>query len=147
MAKIIETKLIEYNKSTFVIDLKEHSSGQLYVEIDQTVHNYPNEQRCIKVNPFLLDGLILTLQNYQAKISEDQLKKNDPSKHNTNYKELSSKVISLYFKGISINNLAIQLGIEKNQIKQILGNEGIEIVSNEVSKYNKRKNRRNKNRF
>jgi hypothetical protein len=37
MKTILETTQLEFDKSTFLIDLVEHGNGQLYVEIVQTI--------------------------------------------------------------------------------------------------------------
>ena len=63
MKDIIETTLLEFDKSAFLIDLVKHENGELYVEIIQTILNDKKGEQSIKINASVLTELISVLQN------------------------------------------------------------------------------------
>lgn len=68
MKNIIKTTLLEFAKSAFLIDLVKHSSGNMYIEITQTIDHEANaNQRTIKLNPSVVSDLIRVLENYLEK--------------------------------------------------------------------------------
>ncbi|MDP4240897.1 MAG: hypothetical protein Q8904_15645 [Bacteroidota bacterium] len=129
MKTIIETTLVESEKSNFLIDLVKHDSGLLYIEIVQTIVDSKEEKKSIKINPFVISDIIKVLQNYQAKIST-QL--NIRNKHITDLEQI--KVQDLYLKGVPIKDLALQFDQTPELIEMILRNKGIEIVNNKLSR-------------
>jgi len=68
MKEILETTHLEFDKSSFLIDLAKHDTGILYIEITQMV-NEKNTSHVIKINPIILTDVLRVLQNYQEKIS------------------------------------------------------------------------------
>jgi hypothetical protein len=141
MKEIIETSLLEFEKSTFLIDLVKHGKGQLYIHIQQSIHrdDMPTIQQEIKINPSVLDEIIEVLKNYLNQIPNQQ-----PKSYPHLSSEIKQAIQDRYLKGISINDLALQFDIKPQLIQQILENRGIEIVSNTSPKINKRYYRRKK---
>ena len=143
MAEILKTTLLEYDKSTFIIDLIKHVNGQLYIEVEQIIHfaNHTNQAQKIKINPSILDDIIATLRSFEKVIP-----KRTKSAKNYFSNDRKEEVKRRYFKGISIKDLALQFDCSEKIIEQILSNDGIEIVSNEIPKqrsgyrYKKRRN-------
>ncbi len=135
MREIIKTSLLEYDKSTFLIDLVKHGNGQLYINIQQSIHidDKPSLQQEIKINPSVLDEIIEVLKNY---LNEIPKQKSSLRFHLTT--ETKQAIQDRYLKGISINDLALQFDIKPQLIQQILENSGIEIVSNAQPKVKKR---------
>lgn len=70
MEEILETILLESEKSTFLVDLIKYNDQQLYVQIIQTIHSEYKEstQHRIKINPRLLTDIISVLQTYKMSI-------------------------------------------------------------------------------
>lgn len=141
MKEIIKTSLLEFEKSTFLIDLVKHSNGQLYITIQQSIHlnDNPTIQQEIKINPSVLDEIIEVLKNYLNEIPKQQSKS-----HPHLSSEIKQAIQDRYLKGISINDLALQFDIKPQLIQQILENRGIEIVANTPPKFKKRYYRRKK---
>lgn len=140
MEEILKSTLLEYEKSTFLIDLIKHKSGVSYIKIQQTVEGKANSQE-LKINFSVLTDLISVLKNYQNEITApaSNLSKSYFSE------DKQKSVIERYFKGITIENLALQFDCSKQIIEQILFNKGIEIVDNNPPK--RKKNFRDKGRI
>jgi hypothetical protein len=132
MEEILSTISLEYDKSTFIIDVVKHSNEQLYIAIEQIIHLHltdkDNQSQKIKINPSILDDIIETLINFQKQLPKQLSSKRYFSK------ERKEEVKKRYLKGISIKDLVLQFNCKENIIEQILRNSGIEIVSNEIPK-------------
>jgi len=128
MKNILETTQLEFDKSNFLIDIVKHDSGRLYIEINQTIGSEFASNRTIKINPVLLTGIITVLIDYQSKLQ------NDPAftGHISDSDQL--KMQNRYLKGVKIEDLSLQFDLGPNQIKQILKNRGIPIVSQDAPK-------------
>ncbi len=63
----IKTTLLEYDKSTFLIDLVKHNNDAMYVAITQTIKKEGNktEVQQIKINPTVLLDIIEVLTDYK----------------------------------------------------------------------------------
>lgn len=121
MTAILETTLLQYQKSDFLIDLIETESGLKYVELVQL---FPNKTtNTIKINPIALQEIIETLQDYHKKIEE----LNNPKLVKITA-IMGDKIRTSYLKGVSIRDLAFQTGIEKEDIEKHLITHGIVIV-------------------
>lgn len=72
MEEILETILLESEKSTFLVDLIKYNDQHLYVQIIQTTHSEYKEstQHRIKINPKLLTDIISVLQTYKMSIEK-----------------------------------------------------------------------------
>ncbi len=131
MQEIIETTLLEFDKSSFLLYFKKYDNDKIFVEILQTFHTKENEQQSIKINPTILNDIIKVLQNYDAKI---------PKQHIRDKKYLNQEdqknIVNRYLKGITIKDLALQFDQSRDLIEMILRNKGIEIVSQEIPKKN-----------
>ena len=135
MEEIIETSLIEIEKSPFLIDIVKHRTGRYFVNIRQsiTIDSEKISHQDIKINPLVLSDIIDVLKNYQT-----SLQKIDPEviQHLTfnRIKEIEKR----YLKGVSLEDLSLQFDTPTQQIRQILENRGIAIVSNNPPKTQKR---------
>lgn len=131
MEETLDTVLLEYDKSTFIIDLVKHSNGKLYIAVEQIVHglNHENYSQKIKINPSILDDIIEALLNLKKKLPKNKAVSSSKRYFSSERKE---EVKKRYFKGVSIKDLALQFDCSKNIIEQILTNSGIEIVNNEI---------------
>jgi len=138
MEEILQTTLLEYDKSSFLIDLIKHHSGEIFIAIQQDIHAGDKCQtQKIKINPSILDDVLEVLNNYKNKVSQK-----NPSVRNYFSTERKEEVKKRYFKGLEIKDLALQFNCSENIIEQILNNSGIEIVSNKVPEEYKWKHRR-----
>ena len=132
MDEKLQTTLLEYDKSTFLLDLVKHSNGILYVSVLQTIHldKDKSEIHKIKINPTILPDIIEVLNQYKEKLPIDKIPTN-------NYfsTERIQEIIRRYLKGgVKLRHLAMQFGCSETIIEQILRNKGIEIMSNELPK-------------
>jgi mRNA-degrading endonuclease HigB of HigAB toxin-antitoxin module len=145
MEEILETILLESEKSTFLVDLIKYNDHQLYVQIIQTTHSEYKEstQHRIKINPRLLTDIISVLQTYKmsiekAKYAPSFLIKNSIPRISDNrfVSETDAQEIqNRYLKGINLQDLAIQFNTKVLFIKQILRSRGIEICDFKLPKF------------
>jgi|GEM_PF-715249 len=140
MEEILETTLLEYEKSAFVIDLVVHRNGKQYIRILQTIQDEGSDlKRAIKINPSLLSDIVNVLNFYHDLIPG--IKDKQQPKQNETIKKLRLKSLTetekkaiqnRYLKGVPISDLTIQFDCKEELIKQILNNNGIEIVNNKL---------------
>ncbi len=131
----IKTTLLEYEKSTFLLDLVKHENGELYIAIQQTIqlNNNKTEVQKIKINPTIIDDLISVLNEYRG-----QLPKIKKKPKNYLSPERYSEIVKRYLKGnIRIKDLAIQFDTTEEIIEQVLRNKGIAIINEEAPKKKK----------
>ena len=141
MKQILKTTLLEYDKSTFLIDLVQHESEKIYVSILQTIQGKENlkVQQEIKINPSVLGDIINVLQKYQPQIPQKKTK--------GLLSELQqSQIRKKYFKGISITELTTQFDCKQELIEQVLRNKGIEIVYDNTTNFKKSYHKNKKQR-
>lgn len=154
MEEILETTLLEYEKSTFLIDLVKHTNQKLYIQIVQTIQHEDQDstQQKIKINPSVLKDIVAVLDTYYKLIPVGQTvspAKNNPATKRSSKKLLTEKdkteIQNRYLKGVPIRELTIQFDRTAEVIEQVLRNKGIAIVDNKLPKvYFKKKFRRRK---
>ncbi len=125
MKQVLKTTLLEYDKSTFLIDLVMHESEKLYISITQTIPKMdmsPSKQE-IKINPSILSDLLVVLSSYEKHL---------PTSNSRSYGHLTnasqSEIVKRYLKGVPLKDLAMQFDFKQELIEQVLRNKGIEIV-------------------
>jgi hypothetical protein len=135
MEEIIKTIQLEYEKSSFLIDLVKHQNGKLFISINQIVHkeNGGNISQEIKINPAILDDILSTLSNFKKEI--EKTSKVVSKAHISEDK--NSEIIKRYLKGIEIKDLALQFDCSVEIIEQILTNNNIVVMSNKIPYYEK----------
>lgn len=121
--------MLEYNKSSFLIDLVKHKSGNKFIRITQSIDNGTSKNE-LKINPTVLTDLITILQQLRTEIGDSTIQKSSLYFSD----ERQKSIIDRYFKGISIEDLALQFDCSIEIINQILFNKGIEIVDNKMPK-------------
>jgi len=141
MKEILETTQLEYDKSSFLIDLVQHDNGQLYIEITQRIHTGQGDKQTIKINPAVLTDIQEALQTLQAKLPKRQV---GTPKHLTDTDQ--SNIVTKYLKGVTIKDLAMQYDKDIDLIEQVIRNKGLTIVDNEVPKMPKRRRTRTRRR-
>jgi hypothetical protein len=156
MEEILKTTLLEFDKSTFLIDLVKHYSGKQYIRILQIIHDEEtNIKRTIKINPSILSDILKVLNSYQELIPDEiEKKQNNQSTSEIIKKQIrartftesdKSAIQNRYLKGVSINDLTMQFDCKAELIEQILRNSNIEIVKNNLPKsFHTKKLRRRK---
>lgn len=130
MKNVIETKLLEFEKSNFLIELAESTNGVKYVEIIQTI-NEDNKTHRLMINPSVLSDLIKVLQNYYSLIEKDSKTK---KMHINEFDQI--EIQKRYLKGVSLKDLSLQFDQTEELIEMILRNKGIEIVSDNGLRFN-----------
>ncbi|MFZ4741721.1 MAG: hypothetical protein ACOYLE_11215 [Bacteroidales bacterium] len=136
MEDILKTILLEYEKSTFLIDLVKHNNDNVYISVQQIIHQKDgiSESQKIKINPSFLNNIIEVLTNFQKEIPN--IKSISAKNYISN--EMMEDIKIRYLKGVDINDLAIQFECYPSVIEQILRNSNIEIVCNKMPKTKKR---------
>lgn len=129
MQEILKSTLLAYEKSTFLIDLIKHNSGTNYIKVRQTIEGN-NDSQELKINLSIITDLILVLQNYQKEVSGQVSK---PSKQYF-AADKQQTIINRYFKGLTIETLALQFDCTVQVIEQLLYHKNIPIVDNRLPK-------------
>ena len=131
MDEILKTTQLEYDKSTFLIDLILHRSGKKYISLQQIIQleNNQNHIQRLRINPVVLTDIIGALNNYKNELSSNPV----PVKINISAKG-EKELIRRYLIGVDIDDLAVQFNCSEKSIKQILFYNNIKIVSNEIPK-------------
>lgn len=127
---LLHSIIIEYEKSTFFVEMLEHTNGQEYVTIEQIIHfdNEDHHSKTIRINPVALDNIILALIEMGTKLSARKREKMFS-------KKVQQEIVRRYLKGVDINDLILQFGGDKEAISKALLMNDVEIVSPEVPKY------------
>jgi superfamily II DNA helicase RecQ len=130
MKEILKTTLLEYDKSSFLIDLIRHDSNNLYISIKQNIHKADgaDESLEVKINPSVLSEIMEVLTAYRNLIPKQQFNRKGYLSE-----EDKEKIQTYYLKGISIKDLTIQFHCSAELIEQILRNHEIEIVNTYVT--------------
>ncbi|MBM3436133.1 MAG: hypothetical protein FJY07_07985 [Bacteroidetes bacterium] len=125
MEEIIKTTLLEFDKSTFLIDLVIHDSGRPFIKILQTIQTGKNssEQHEIKINPSVASEIIEVITNYVRQIGNQGTTTGQFLSD-----EKKNSIQDRYLKGVPLNDLALQFNLSANIIQQVLENRNIEIV-------------------
>lgn len=126
MESLIESTLLEYKKSTFLIDLIQHDSGVKYVMLKQIIEGKEDPQ-VVKFNISALPDIIYVLDSYHKTLSASELSQNSFFSI-----EKQKSIAERYFKGLNIKDLAVQFDCSPEIIIQILSNKNIPIVSNKL---------------
>lgn len=70
MEEILESRMLEFEKSSFIIDLKKNAGGKLYIAIEQIVRlqqeNFTSAK--INLNPSVVDDIVEVLKSYSSYI-------------------------------------------------------------------------------
>ncbi len=134
MEEIINSVLLEYEKSTFVIELVRYKTDTQYVRIEQVIHTQKeNTTNKLRINASILTDIITVLENYQKELWK--LSNLQPQSYFS--KERKDEMIKRYFKGISIPDLALQFDSTPQIIEQVILNQNIEVIENKLPKSNK----------
>ena len=114
MEEIIKSTLLEYEKSTFLIDIIKHHSEERFINIQQTIEGNGDKQ-VLKINPSILPDIISVLRMYEKEIANSSLK-NSKSYFSV---EKQNSIVEIYLKGISIKDLALQFDCSLQILEQI----------------------------
>lgn len=141
MENIIESTLLEYKKSTFLIDLLQRNSGLKYVTIKQIIEGQ-DESNVLKIDSTALKDLIYILESYLKRIAASTV-----VSENSYFSEIKQQsMIERYMKGVNIADLAMQFDCSKEIIELIIKSRDLPFVDNTMPKairkkyYRRRKN-------
>ena len=123
MQEILKTTLLEFEKSTFLLDIVKYHSGKKYISIQQIITSEDHKQ-ILNINSSVLPDIISVLQMYQNEIGNPKIKKS----RNYFSEEKQQRIVKLYLKGNTLDALAMLFNSSKKLIEQILVNKNIEIV-------------------
>lgn len=137
MRKILDTRQLEFDKCTFLIDLIRNDTGSVYIEILQRIHADKSYGQTIKINPSILMDIVRVLIEFHEQVPQKQMEGflyfTEDDKKNLQDR---------YLKGISTKDLAMQFDTSEGIIEMILRNRGV-VVMKDFDPINKRR-RRNK---
>lgn len=121
MEKILKSTYLDYEKSSFLLEMIEQNEKLKYISIKQ-IFKEENKTQTIKVNPKAIDDILYVLGKYSKSISPDNKNQSFFSEEN------QKKLIKRYLNGITIRDLSIQFNIDEDSIRNILTDNDIEIV-------------------
>jgi len=133
MENILNSMLLEYEKSTFLLDLMAHHSGTYYIRIKQHIESKAGFNQ-LQINLSVLTDLISVLQSFQKMVTQSA----SITGKSFFSDERQSLVLQRYFKGVTIEDLTLQFDCSKQIIEQILFNKDAVIVDNRKPKRTKR---------
>jgi len=114
----------------YQINLLKHENGRYYIEFRQSKGEMATELKILQFHPSLLAEIIERLNDLQNHyLMTDRKDKNLISEAD------AERITTHYLKGVSIRDLALQFEKEAKDIRMMLQNRGIAIVSNEVPKW------------
>jgi hypothetical protein len=126
MEHILRTNLLQTSKSSLLIDLRQNQGEQLYVVLEQRFNSQRKKQN-IFLNPILINDLIAVLQGYADAIS---LNINlSESENEFFHKPLYEKILAAYLSGVKPQDLEIIYGVPKWYVRQVLSEQGAEILN------------------
>jgi hypothetical protein len=133
METIIDTTILDYEKSIFMLHLIEYAKGVSYVSVEQVIHNEQDSKNIqrIKINAKALEDIILVLENYRVKLSNTEKTQKAKSKFSNSQKD---ELIKRYLKGIGIKDLAMQFDYSEKVIEKLLFENHIVMADNKVPK-------------
>ena len=127
MTTILKTRQLEFDKSTFLVDLIKQDKA-FYIEILQRVQGEISDGQRIKINPTVFTDLVRVLVEFYEMIPnrqvDDGLQISEDSK---------KKIEDRYYRGISTSDLAMQFDSSVELIEMILRNRGVEILADTTS--------------
>lgn len=131
MLKILKTKQLEYEKSSFLIDIVQHSNNEKYVQIVQTIsiEGDNSKKQTVKFSKKMLQDVINSLIHFLNEIDPNiTIENKELVKAETDQNE----IVKRYLKGVKIEDLSLQFRLKADVIEQILRNNDVEIVNQEL---------------
>jgi len=121
----LKTKHLEFEKSSYLVDLKQTSAGSKYLEITQTLfQGNVVRKSSIKINPNNLNTLVATLLEFD---SREEKAPTIPKA--INRKDLE-KLKSAYLKGSTLESLQLQFPqYTVEEMAAMLRKDGIAVVN------------------
>lgn len=122
---ILKTRLLEFEKSAFLIELKKTYGDKPYLEITQTIlDGKESRPSVIKINPNILNTLVATLLELNG---EEERAAAIPK--DTYGKDLE-KIQTAYMKGTPLESLRLQFpSYSVEQMEAMLRAEGVAIAN------------------
>lgn len=136
MEEILETKLLELGKSTYLIDKVSIDESKPFIRITQTIQQEYNSPLVHSI--MLKQGITAEIIDVLAQFSELKVSFQAGVEH----KNRLSKICSAYLKGVEIEILSDIYDMPKKEVIQILTNNGLVITGQKVPKGRWRRNRR-----
>jgi hypothetical protein len=127
MNKTLKTKQLEFDKSSFLIDLIQHDTGKMYVEISQHIFNDQKTKQTLKINPTIIPDLVKALEDFYTQTPNS--KPIERKKQKFIPQSDKEKIQNRYLKGVPLGDLAIQFDISQENIKMILRNNEIVVLT------------------
>lgn len=120
---ILNTKHLLFDKTEFLIDLRQTAKGTRYLEITQTIHANKAHRATIKINPKILNTLVKTLLEFNGQHDEAAAIPKDQ------YGEELEKLKTAYLKGAALESLKLQFSkYTVEEMEAMLRAEGIAIA-------------------
>lgn len=127
MEEIIDSTQLEFDKSSFVIDLIQYKKRSMYIEITQAIFDDYGHHQFVKINPTNLNEILVILERYKRQIPSNLYK-------STFSETDQDEVQKRYLRGVSLKDLSLQFNKSVDVIESTLISRGIKIVSNQIPK-------------
>ncbi len=135
---IIKSKLLEFEKSSFLIELKRTSKGKKYLQITQTIADGEHSRSSIiKVNPKILNTLLASLLEFNGEVDRAAAIPKDV------YGKDLAKLKAVYLKGSTLESLQLQFPqYSVEDMEAMLRADGVAVVNQVYTPPKKRYYRR-----
>ncbi len=133
MNTIIETTLLEFEKSAYHLDLVKYRGGKLFIEITHTIYRNSEPGRRIQLNPNVLSDVIRVLQSYHDVID---CKLVDHYRLLT--EQTKTEIRDNYFKNVPVKSIALHQNLSEEVVEQVLRNKGVMLMSTNPPKWRRR---------
>lgn len=123
MDELIKSSRTETSKSNYLLELRQHPSGEQYVKIEHTI-KAQNSKNQILISAITLPEILETLYNFNQEIKfkekTDWIKVRD---------QLDEKlIVSFFLKGVTIKDLSLAYRYDEKTIIDILTKNEIVII-------------------
>lgn len=137
--KIIESSLLTFEKSNFLLELKQIKEGDQYLSITQTTNKGAYYEQTLNINPKYVAVLISEIK---ALLDNKELIKKETNQKGKIFKIDANSIVNNYLKGVPAKDLAMINDCTEEDIENILIENNIPIINHikpEIEKYRRRK--------
>jgi hypothetical protein len=132
MNTILETKLFFFRDEEIQLQFVRRDNGSHYAQFKSKSRldiNYVND---FKIEGAIFSELIAVFQNFYAVVSQQE---KVFEVHLT--ERQITKIVDSYMRGVTVNDLALQMGQTQALIEQVLLNRGLVVLNNKIWKQGK----------
>ena len=135
MSQVVKAQVLEFEKSSFLIELKEHHLGDLYLSVTQTIKSTNQTEQTLRINPAYLKKLVNVMKALCPEEEQTQLKVRDKLKK----PGAVDAIINTYLKGVDLKSLALLYDVTVSDIEELLRLNDVPIIENKPELEDRRK--------